>query len=54
MKSRKCYNVNIMVVAMHNPRRLLLFGCVLKPKAVEARFKQVIGTFFQLTYFGQK
>lgn len=28
-----------MAAAMHNPRRLLLLGCALKPEAVEGRYK---------------
>lgn len=35
--SQLCYNVNIMAVAMHNPRRLLLSGCLSKPEAVDGR-----------------
>lgn len=35
--SQLFYNVNIMTVAMHNPRRLLLSGCVSKPEAVDGR-----------------
>lgn len=43
-------NVIIIAVAMHNHRRLLS-GCVLKPEAVETRFKTGNRAFFSINVF---